>query len=225
MLDQPFPAASQPTESALFEIISTSPDFHVWYSFTVDGTVERAAGRDGVTSIDEANDSITTLSDGTILVEGKTGLTKGDAYLISGAIVNFSQTDGQSGYRLYLDGVEVTSDPTGPVIPQDPPAIPEPEADTCQAHISAAQDYAAAVRGYEGLSCEVGVVEMVCPIAGEGGQNVTYPAKNGCEVEALRSYGWEVPQEPGPGFPEIDVRSLLGWAFLGAGTLSYLFRA
>ncbi|MBV0926251.1 VWA domain-containing protein [Halomicroarcula limicola] len=95
-----------------FAIISTDQDAELRYEFRVDGEVERAELSDSVTSIDEDNDAITENGDGTTTVTGETGNGEGDAYTVTGDIISFEKTDGDSSFRLELDGEDVTDELT-----------------------------------------------------------------------------------------------------------------
>ena len=96
------------TSPSTFEIVSTSPDAELGYSFVVDGTAEPADAGEGNSSIGESNDTVTDNGDGTVTVEGWTGLGYGDAFTVTGPISGFERTQGNSDFQLLLDGQDVT---------------------------------------------------------------------------------------------------------------------
>lgn len=110
--DQPTTTPDDTTDEepdgSIFEILSTSSDAELEYSFTVDGTAERTETDDGVSSVGESNVSITENGDGTTTVTGKTGFGFGDAFEINSHVTTFERTAGDSEFMLRLDGEDVT---------------------------------------------------------------------------------------------------------------------
>ena len=94
--------------TSMFEVVSTSSDAELGYTFTVDGTAERAEASQQNSSIGESNDTVTDNGDGTVTVEGWTGLGYGDAFTVTGPISGFERTEGESDFQLLLDGEDVT---------------------------------------------------------------------------------------------------------------------
>jgi len=101
-------------ENGQFVVESTSPDAEVDYTFTVEGSVSKAAvGERG----SEEPDEITEHDDGTVTVSGFAGNLYGDGYVVDGEIVSFEKTGGDSDARLELDGEDVTEELTGSPAP------------------------------------------------------------------------------------------------------------
>ena len=96
------------SSSSMFEIVSTSPDAEIGYRFVVDGTAERAEASQENSSLGESNDTVTDNGDGTVTVEGWTGMGYGDAFSVTGPISGFERTAGESDFQLRLDGEDVT---------------------------------------------------------------------------------------------------------------------
>mgnify|MGYP000563177838 CR=1 FL=1 len=102
-------AGAAPTTRHL-EIVSTSEpselgNLAVKYEFTATGEI--APDTENGRSSAEGNDSVVRNDDGTWTATGKTGNGFGDAYTVSGRVVDFSAT---GSYDLYLDGTAVTVD-------------------------------------------------------------------------------------------------------------------
>ena len=207
------PTFFQTETPVLFEIIATTANEELFYRFTIDGTVEPSENPDNpdITSLGETNDTITQNADGTITVSGQTGNLFGDAWAVVGTIEDFTHVSGASGVLLRLDGVEVDpvmdfpleTHPEPPEEPPERPAIPTPAMDTCDSHITAAQQHSTDVRNL-GLECSLIAVDLVCPFD----DRFVYRAKDGCEYDALTSYGWVQPSLP-PERPAIPDPSAL----------------
>ncbi|WP_246022960.1 right-handed parallel beta-helix repeat-containing protein [Halosimplex halophilum] len=102
-------AAGAPATRHL-EIVSTGEttetgDLAVDYEFTATGeiTPDTGNGRNSA----ESNDAVVENDDGTWTATGTTGNGFGDAYTVTGRVVDFSAT---GAYELYLDGEAVTVD-------------------------------------------------------------------------------------------------------------------
>ncbi|WP_254279367.1 right-handed parallel beta-helix repeat-containing protein [Haloarcula marina] len=90
-----------------FVVESTTDGAEFNYTFTVDGTVSKTEAM-GYGS--EPSDRITDNDDGTTTVTGFAGNWWGDAYEVRGTVVSFQKTGGESAYRLYRDGENVTGE-------------------------------------------------------------------------------------------------------------------
>ncbi|MBX0295218.1 vWA domain-containing protein [Haloarcula nitratireducens] len=99
-------------EPDTFEIISTDSDSEFTYEFVVEGDVRRARTSEEITSIGEDNDQISESRDGRITVSGETGNLEGDAFEVTGDIVSFRKTSGESGFELRRNGETVTAELT-----------------------------------------------------------------------------------------------------------------
>ena len=111
-------------EALVVESTTQGVDFN--YTFTVDGSVERAAvgEREG-----EDSDRIVENDDGTVTVSGFTGNLYGDAFTVTGELTSFERTGGQSDYRLEFNGTDVTENLTGsPASTVDRPVVGDGEA-------------------------------------------------------------------------------------------------
>jgi VWFA-related protein len=100
--------------SFVVESTTRGADFN--YTFRVDGRVERVGATDfehgGEREAEDA-DRIVENNDGTVTVRGFTGNLYGDAYVITGEVLSFERTGGESGYRLEFNGTDVTRELTG----------------------------------------------------------------------------------------------------------------
>ncbi|WP_135302084.1 right-handed parallel beta-helix repeat-containing protein [Haloarcula amylovorans] len=102
--------AAQTVGNGTFVVESTTEAQSFDYTFTVDGTVSKTQA-DGYAS--EASDRIVENDDGTVTVTGTAGDQWGDAYEVDGQVVAFEKTEGDSSFRLELDGDDVTGVLTG----------------------------------------------------------------------------------------------------------------
>jgi len=100
--------AAQSYSAAVFRVMSTTEDAEVGYRFTVDGDVEKTQLGEGGTAADD-DDFVSENYGVTVTVTGSTGDEAGDAYLVTGEIVSFERTGGESGLELFLGGTEITS--------------------------------------------------------------------------------------------------------------------
>lgn len=105
-----------------FKIMSTTEDSEISYRFTVDGDVSKTIAADGTAADDD--DTVRANEDGTVTVIGSTGDQFGDAFTVTGEIVSFQKTGGESGYELSLDGADVTDEI--PDSPDDGDQTPTP---------------------------------------------------------------------------------------------------
>jgi hypothetical protein len=113
-------------DNSPFVVESTTDGVDFNYTFTVDGSVERAAvgEREG-----EDSDRIVENDDGTVTVSGFTGNLYGDAFTVTGELTSFERTGGQSDYRLEFNGTDVTENLTGsPASTVDRPVVGDGEA-------------------------------------------------------------------------------------------------
>ena len=99
--------------SSVFEVVSTDSDAEMTYVFDVEGDAWKADAGGGNSSVGESNDTVTDNGDGTVTVEGKTGLGYGDAFRVTGPVSNFERTSGESSFQLLLDGEDVTDQLAG----------------------------------------------------------------------------------------------------------------
>jgi len=90
---------------ATLVVRSLREDADFSYEFVVEGSAEPHATDD--LSAD-SEDTVTENDDGTVTVTGSTGDAAGDAFLVSGEIVEFRLTGAGSGYELVFDGEDVT---------------------------------------------------------------------------------------------------------------------
>jgi hypothetical protein len=95
------------TPPSTFAIYSTTEDVDFGYEFVVDGTAAKTM-TDEVAA--DAGDRVIRNSDGTVTVRGSTGDLSGDAFTVWGDIRSFRILGEESGYRLELDGVDVTDE-------------------------------------------------------------------------------------------------------------------
>lgn len=80
------------------------------YEFTVDGSVSKSRheGEEIEHIQAEANDQIQQNADGTVTVTGETGNWHGDAFQITGEIVDFTVIDHSGPFRIVQNGEDVT---------------------------------------------------------------------------------------------------------------------
>jgi hypothetical protein len=95
-------------EPQVFRVMSTTEGSEIEYEFTVDGTVEKTQLGEGGTAADD--DAVFENDDGTVTVDGSTGDQFGDAFLVTGEILEFERIGGLSGFELYLDGENITDE-------------------------------------------------------------------------------------------------------------------
>lgn len=98
------------TAGSTVEIVSTDRDAELAYEFRVDGDAERMVSENGHAG--DRSDHVIRNDDGTVTVRGTTGDRYGDAFAVEGEIVSFEKTGGDSGFRLLVDGRDVTDEYT-----------------------------------------------------------------------------------------------------------------
>ncbi|WP_232701460.1 right-handed parallel beta-helix repeat-containing protein [Halobacterium wangiae] len=92
---------------APFVVRSLRDDADFTYEFVVGGTVEPHATA-GVSA--DSEDTVSENGDGTATVTGETGNAAGDAFLVTGEIVEFTLSGVDSGYELTFAGEDVTGE-------------------------------------------------------------------------------------------------------------------
>ncbi|WP_313692048.1 PT domain-containing protein [Halorarum halobium] len=93
-------------EDALLEIV-TAAEGALFYEFTVEGTVSKAFGGDAAAEL--RNDDLDERRSGLVAVAGESGNGEGDAYRLSGSVVDFEYNDGAApAFEVLLDGRDVT---------------------------------------------------------------------------------------------------------------------
>lgn len=95
-------------ETDLLQVHATDAGAQLRYEFVVRGAVQRTRVDDRVAA--GRNDEVVDNGDGTVTVRGTTANEFGDAYLVTGEVLSFRQTGGESGYDLILNGLSVTAD-------------------------------------------------------------------------------------------------------------------
>lgn len=90
-------------------VIRSTADNQFEYAIVVEGTAEPTSTAD--VSAD-SGDRIVENDDGTATITGSTGSNAGDAFTITGEVLSAEVTGVEDGYRLVLDGEDVTDEAT-----------------------------------------------------------------------------------------------------------------
>ncbi|WP_132060434.1 hypothetical protein [Halorussus amylolyticus] len=93
------------SDGTVLELISADGTENVGYAFTVEGDVSKHESSDGHAAND--NDTITDNGDGTVSVDGLSGNSYGDAYLVNGTVTAMEADE--SNWTLRYGGEEVTA--------------------------------------------------------------------------------------------------------------------
>ena len=108
--DEEADASASDAGASVFEIVSTTEDADLDYTFDVEGSVEPAETESGVSAVGERNVDVADGGDGTTTVTGRTGRGFGDAFRVGGTVTSFARTGGRSDVLLRLDGEDVTDE-------------------------------------------------------------------------------------------------------------------